>query len=58
MSDPRPAFTLQFKNDNTLEALRETAEVLGVSMEELAEAAIERELEMIGPDLEQTILSG
>src|SRR5262245_54901447 len=55
MSDPRPALTLHFKNDSTLRALRDTAEALGLSMEEFAEAAIERELKVIGPELEHRL---
>lgn len=50
-----PALTLHFKNENTFRALQETARALGISMNELAEAAIERELEVIGPELDQRL---
>ena len=56
MNDRRPAFTLRFSNEKTHRMLRLTAEALGLSMNELAEAAIERELAVIGPDLEQRLV--
>ncbi len=56
MSIPgRPAFTLRFRNEKTHRALRLTAEMLGISMNELAEAAIAHELEILGADLEQKL---
>ncbi len=47
-----PAFTLRFRKEATHRTLRLTAHALGVSMNELAEAAIEHELAFIGADLE------
>ena len=58
MSQPstaRPAFTLRFKNERTHRALNITAEMLGVPMSEIAEAAIERELAVLGTDLEDRL---
>ena len=52
---PRPAFTLRFRNEKTHRALRLTAEMLGVSMNELAEEAIAHELAILGADLEQKL---
>jgi hypothetical protein len=46
------ALTLHFRNDETLRNLERAAEALGVSMDELAEAAIERELAAVGAGLE------
>ena len=40
----RVAFTLHFHNDETLRNLERTAEALGVSIDDLAEVAIERAL--------------
>ena len=54
-SPGRPAFTLRFRNEATHHALRLTAHALGVSMNELAESAIEHELALIGVDLEQKL---
>ncbi len=51
----RPAFTLRFHNEATHRTLRLTAHTLGVSMNELAEAAIERELLFLGADLEKKL---
>jgi len=50
MSDP--VLTLHFRNEETLRGLERAAEALGVSKDELAEAAIERELAAVGADLE------
>src|SRR3954464_6317285 len=44
----RAALTLHFHNDETLHNLERTAEALGVSMDDLAEVAIERELAAVG----------
>lgn len=58
MAEPttaRPAFTLRFKNERTHRALKVTAEVLGVPMSEIAEAAIEHELAVLGADLEDRL---
>ncbi len=52
----RPAFTLRFRNEATHRTLRLTAHALGVSMNELAEAAIEHELTFIGADLEGKLI--
>ncbi|HKI02952.1 MAG TPA: hypothetical protein VKK31_13335 [Thermoanaerobaculia bacterium] len=46
------ALTLHFHNHETLRHLERAAEALGVSMNELAEAAIERELAVVGASLE------
>jgi len=46
------ALTLHFHNEETLRNLERAAEALGVSTDELAEAAIERELAAIGGALE------
>lgn len=51
----RPAFTLRFRNEATHRSLRLTAHALGVSMNELAETAIEHELAVRGADLEQKL---
>jgi hypothetical protein len=48
----RAALTLHFHNDETLRNLERTAEALGVSMDDLAEVAIERELAAVGAGLE------
>src|SRR4051812_941025 len=48
----RPALTLHFHSDETLRNLERTAEALGVSMDDLAEVAIERELAAVGTGLE------
>jgi hypothetical protein len=48
----RSALTLHFHNDETLRNLERAAEALGVSMDELAEVAIERELAAVGAGLE------
>jgi hypothetical protein len=46
------ALTLHFQNEETLRNLERVAEELGVSADELAEAAIERELAAVGAGLE------
>jgi hypothetical protein len=51
----RPAFTLRFRNEATHRGLRLTAHALGMSMNELAENAIEHELAFLGADLEQKL---
>ena len=51
----RPAFTLRFTNEATHRNLRHTAQALGISMNELAEVAIEHELAVVGADLEQKL---
>lgn len=48
----RAAFTVHFHRDETLRNLERTAEALGVSVDELAEVAIERELAAVGAGLE------
>lgn len=50
-----PAFTLRFRNAETHRALRLTAELLGVSMNELAESAIAHELAILGAELEEKL---
>ena len=44
--------TLHFRNEETPRDLERAAEVLGVSKDELAEVAIERELAAVGAGLE------
>ncbi|HKH46066.1 MAG TPA: hypothetical protein VKM72_15505 [Thermoanaerobaculia bacterium] len=46
------AFTLHFRNEETLRNLERVAEALGVTRDELAEVAIERELAAVGAGLE------
>lgn len=46
------ALTLHFHNDETLQNLERTAAALGVSVDDLAEVAIERELAAVGAGLE------
>jgi hypothetical protein len=53
--DLRPAFTLRFRRPGTHRALRHAADELGVSMNELAERAIEHELAVIGEELEDKL---
>ncbi|HYU31375.1 MAG TPA: hypothetical protein VEW48_04375 [Thermoanaerobaculia bacterium] len=48
----RAALTLHFQNEETLRNLERVAEELGISTDELAEAAIERELAAVGAGLE------
>jgi hypothetical protein len=48
----RAALTVHFHSDETLRNLELAAEEMGVSMEDLAEVAIERELAAIGAGLE------
>ncbi|HTG34974.1 MAG TPA: hypothetical protein VLB76_18820 [Thermoanaerobaculia bacterium] len=48
----RAALTLRFRNEETLRNLERTAEALGVSTDDLAEVAIERELAAVGAGLE------
>jgi dTDP-4-amino-4,6-dideoxygalactose transaminase len=47
----RAALTVHFHRDETLRNLERTAEALGVSIDELAEVAIERELAAVGARL-------
>jgi hypothetical protein len=51
----RAALTLHFHNDETLRNLERTAEALGVSVDDLAEIAIERELAAVGDGLESRL---
>lgn len=48
-------FTLRFSDEETLRKLKRTAAALGVSTTELAEAAIERELTLVGSDQEHRL---
>jgi hypothetical protein len=48
----RTALTLHFHSEETLGNLERTAKTLGVSMDDLAEVAIERELAAVGAGLE------
>jgi hypothetical protein len=52
----RPVFTLRFRDETTHQALRLTADLLGMSMNELAENAIRHELTLLGADLEQRLI--
>jgi len=49
------ALTLHFHNEETLRSLERAAEALGVSTDDLAEAAIERELAAVGAGLEDRL---
>jgi hypothetical protein len=48
-------FTLRFSDEGTLRNLKRTAAALGLSATELAEAAIERELALVGSDQEHRL---
>jgi hypothetical protein len=48
--------TLRFRNEETLRHLEQTAHELGISADELAEAAIERELASMGTDRENKLV--
>jgi hypothetical protein len=48
----RAALTLHFHNEETLHTLERVAEALGVSANQLAEVAIERELVAVGAGLD------
>ena len=48
-------FTLRFRDQETLRSLERTAAALGVSTTDLAEAAIERELTVLGSDLDHRL---
>jgi hypothetical protein len=52
----RAALTLHFHNDGTLRNLERAAEALGVSVDDLAEVAIERELAAVGAGLEGRLI--
>jgi hypothetical protein len=49
------SLTLHFHNDETLQNLERAASALGVSMDDLAEVAIERELAAVGTGLESRL---
>lgn len=51
----RKAFTLRFRNERTHQALQHAAEELGISMNELAERAIEHELAVVGAEIEEKL---
>ncbi len=51
----RRAFTLRFHDPRTHRALQHAARELGVSMNDLAERAIEHELAVIGDELEEKL---
>jgi len=51
----RPAFTLRFHDPRTHRALQHAAREFGVSMNDLAERAIEHELAVIGSELEERL---
>lgn len=53
--EPPETLTLRFSNEEIPEALKRTAESLGISVEELAEAAIEHELALLGAGLEKKL---
>lgn len=48
-------FTLRFRDEETLRNLERAAAALGVSTSELAEAAIERELAVVGSELDHRL---
>lgn len=49
------AFPLRFKDDETKEMLRLVSEQLGISMTEIAEAAIRKELILLGAGIERQL---
>ena len=51
----RAALTLHFHNEETLSNLERAAEALGVSMDDFAEIAIERELAAVGAGLDSKL---
>lgn len=52
-----PRLVLRFRNAETHRQLRRMAEMLGVSMNELAEVAIQQELDLMGGGLERRLES-
>ena len=54
-SASRRAFTLRFRDERTHRALQHAARELGMSMNELAERAIEHELAAVGAELEERL---
>ena len=52
----RPVLTLRFKKSATHSRLKRVSDLIGSSMNEIAEAAIERELDFLAADLEQELL--
>ena len=52
----RPVLTLRFRRARTHERLKQMAGLLGTSMNEIAETAIERELDVLSTDLEAELL--
>ncbi len=54
-SASRKAFTLRFRDERTHRALQHAARELGMSMNELAERAIEHELAIVGAELEERL---
>jgi len=54
-SASRRAFTLRFRDESTHRALRQAADELGLSMNELVERAIEHELAIVGAELEEKL---
>ncbi len=52
----RPVFTLRFKSSTTHRRLKRVSDLIGSSMNEIAEAAIERELDFLATDLEQELM--
>lgn len=54
-SNQGASVTVTFHREETHRALRATAERLGISMNELAEAAIEHELTLFGPGLQERL---
>lgn len=55
MTDSRPVLTVHFRDPENHCALGRAAEALGISVEELAERAIEHELAMIGVGLNENL---
>lgn len=52
----RPVLTLRFHNTRTHTRLKKVAGLVGVSMNDIAEVAIERELDFLAADLEDELL--
>ncbi len=52
----RPVLTLRFKRPRTHSRLRSVSKLIGSSMNDIAETAIERELDFLATDLEEELL--
>ncbi|MCH7670304.1 MAG: hypothetical protein IIC71_14050 [Acidobacteria bacterium] len=52
---PPRVLTLRFRNLRTYQRLKQVAALVGTSMNEIAEAAVERELDFLSADLESQL---